>query len=144
MTYDPGAGGQGGQPQYPPPGGYGGQQPAGGWGQPPAGQPGGYGAPGTGPAPDQGGNTFGALFDFSFNRFATPGLIKLVYIVGTVLLILGWLGYIIVGFTTNAILGLIALVVGAVFVLFAMAMLRMSLEFYFAVVRMSEDIHNRR
>lgn len=143
MSYDP-AGGQPGnqgwqggqQPPYPPPpGGYGQQQPA-GWGPPPGGGPSG--------APAQ-KSFFSALFDFTFDSFATPGLIRILYIIGTVLIVLGWLGYVVIGFSAlGAAAGIGILIFGAIFALFAIALLRVSLEFYYAVVRMSEDIHHRR
>ncbi|GAA2552305.1 DUF4282 domain-containing protein [Pseudonocardia hydrocarbonoxydans] len=142
MSYDP-AGGQPGnqgwqggqQPPYPPPpGGYGQQQPA-GWGPPPGGPSG---------APAQ-KSFFSALFDFTFDSFATPGLIRILYIIGTVLIVLGWLGYVVIGFSAlGAAAGIGILIFGAIFALFAIALLRVSLEFYYAVVRMSEDIHHRR
>jgi hypothetical protein len=143
MSYDPaggqqpgGQGWQGGQPPYPPPGGGYGQQPA-GWGPPPGG--GGMGGTQTQT------NFFSALFDFTFNSFATPGLIRIIYIIGTVLIGLGWIGYTITLFSIGgALAGILTLVFGAIFALFAIALLRVSLEFYYAVVRMSEDIHNRR
>lgn len=147
MSYDPGSPGDRSQPgqgwpggqQYP--GGYGQQPPGPGWGgqqqPPPAGM---TSQMSTG---ERGG--FAALFDFSFASFATPSLIRLLYIVGTVLIGLGYLGYVIAAFSTlGSAAGLITLVFGAVVALFMVAMLRLSLEFYFAVVRMSEDIHNRR
>lgn len=143
MSYDP-AGGQPGnqgwqggqQPPYPPPpGGYGQQQPA-GWGPPPGGGP-------AGPPAQK--SFFSALFDFTFDSFATPGLIRILYIIGTVLIVLGWLGYVVVGFSAlGAAAGIGILIFGAIFALFTIALLRVSLEFYYAVVRMSEDIHNRR
>ena len=64
---------------------------------------------------------------------------------GTVLLVLGWLGFTVTTFvTTGAGAGILTLLLGAVVVLFYLAFLRVLLEFYYAVVRMSEDIHNRR
>ncbi|MBW0112211.1 DUF4282 domain-containing protein, partial [Pseudonocardia sp. KRD-182] len=88
---------------------------------------------------------FSALFDFTFDSFATPGLIRILYIIGTVLIVLGWLGYVVVGFSAlGAAAGIGILIFGAIFALFTIALLRVSLEFYYAVVRMSEDIHNRR
>lgn len=154
MSYDP-AGGQppggqgwqggGGQPPYPPPGGGyggGGQPPS--WGGPPGG-PGGPGSGSFGGGPAGQKSAFAALFDFSFNSFATPGLIKLLYVVGAVLLVLGWLGFTIVNFAVSGpVAGIGTLVLGAIGVLFYLAFLRVLLEFYYAVVRMSEDIHNRR
>jgi hypothetical protein len=47
-------------------------------------------------------------------------------------------------FLTSSVAGLLTLVFGSVVALFMLALLRVSLEFYFAVVRMSEDVHNRR
>ena len=55
-----------------------------------------------------------------------------------------YVGMVIFIVRTSAVAGLLTLVFGAVVALFMMALLRLSLEFYFAVVRMSEDIHNRR
>jgi hypothetical protein len=148
MSYDPGSSGD--RPQHPGhgqgwpggqqyPGGYGQQPPPNpGWGgqqQPPAGMP-------TQLAPGE-RSGFAALFDFSFTSFATPSLIRLLYIVGTVLIGLYYVGMVIAMFTTSSIAGVLTLVFGAVVALFMLAFLRLSLEFYFAVVRMSEDIHNR-
>lgn len=154
MSYDPaggqqpgGQGWQGGQPPYPPPPGAYGQQPPGppgpppGWGGPPS-AGGGPGGPGGMPTP---AGAFSALFDFSFNSFATPGLIRLMYIVGTVLIGLGWLGFTGAAFFSQGVVaGILTLLIGAVVALFYLAFLRVLLEFYYAVVRMSEDIHNRR
>ena len=143
MSYDPGdrsqpPGGQGWSAGHQYPGGYGQQQPPPNWGQQgPAGAPTQMGAP-----PEKSG--FSALFDFSFSSFATPSLIRLLFIVGTVLIGLYYVGMVLFTFSTSAVAGLLTLVFGAIVALFAVAMLRLSLEFYFAVVRMSEDIHNRR
>lgn len=135
--------GSSGQP-YPgaPYGGGYGQQPQ--WGQqPPAGVgPGGY----PGPPPSSDTNPFAALADFSFTKFATPGLIKLLYIVGTVLLVLFWLGAMISAFTNpfgGIGPGLLVLVLGGIGVVFYLMFLRVTLEFFYAVVRMSEDIHRQ-
>lgn len=146
MSYDPGAGdrsqppaGQGwpGNPQYQ--GAYGQQQPPqGSWGQQPTSP-----SPGGIPTSEKGG--IAAIFDFSFSSFATPSLIRLLYIVGSVLIGLFYLFSVGSSFYTGgAVTGLFTLIIGAVVALFSMALLRVSLEFYYAVVRMSEDIHNRR
>ena len=39
--------------------------------------------------------------------------------------------------------GLAALILGPIFVIIYLAVIRMTLEFYLSVVRMSEDIHKR-
>jgi hypothetical protein len=160
MTYDPGnpgdqpqpPGGQGwsGGQQQPYPGGYG-QQPPQGWG-PPTGQQPGYGDPsayGPGPGPGNGPQAqargfFSALFDFGFNSFATPSVVKILYVIGLVLIALSYVSAVIIGFVGGVGPGLLALIVGAIFALFTLALFRITLEFYYAVVRMSEDIHHRR
>ena len=146
--YQPGQQGWSGGPQQQPyPGGYG-QQPPSGWagypqpGQPP--QPG-YGMP---PGPiggpqGQAKGAFAALFDFDFNTFATPAVVKILYIVGMVLLGLLYVGLLITGFAQGVGVGLLALVGGAIAVLFYLILFRITLEFYYAVVRMSEDIHRK-
>lgn len=144
----PGNQGWGGQqqPQYP-----GSPQP--GWGSypPPQGPP--PGAPPPGPAGFGGGpyspgtqqkGFFSALFDFSFESFATPAVVRILYIIGMVLMGIGYVFYTIFGFTISSVVGLAVLIGGAIGLLFLLAMFRISLEFYYAVVRMSEDIHNRR
>jgi hypothetical protein len=141
------AGGQ--QPPYP--GGFGQQQqqPPPGWGGYPQqpGQPGGYGPPPGAPVPGpqgQAGGAFTALFDFDFKSFATPVVVKILYVVGMVLIGLYYIGALIVGFAQGGVgLGLLILVVGAIAALFVLIMFRVTLEFYYAVVRMSEDIHRK-
>jgi Domain of unknown function (DUF4282) len=147
--------GQGwGAPQQPPPyppGGYG-QEPPPGWGgYPPPGPPGpppgpaGYGGPPMGPGPQgESKGFFAALFDFSFDSFATPAVVKVLYIIGMVLLGLFWVGAVIFGFTRGAGQGLLILIVGGIGALFYLTLFRITLEFYYAIVRMSEDIHHRR
>src|SRR4051812_30603427 len=160
MTNDPGAPGeyqpgqqgwQGGQQQQPPsyPSGFGQQQPPPAWGgyPPPGQQPGGYGPPPGQPVggpQGQANSPFAALFDFEFNSFATPAVTKILYIVGMVLLGLFYIGALISGFTQGVGIGLVILIGGGIAVLFYLILLRVTLEFFYAVVRMSEDIHKRK
>ncbi len=86
---------------------------------------------------------FKALFDFNFSTFVTPKVVKFVYILATVFLVLGWLSWLVAGFSRSAGLGLFILVVGAIGLIVYLAIIRMMLEFFLAIVRMSEDIHKR-
>lgn len=132
-------------PQQGQPGSYGG----GGYGQPPTGgQP--YGQSPQGQPPRGGVDLaqeskgfFGALFDFSFTHFVTPMIVKVVYILVTVLLAIGALGVVISGFTQSAALGILFLILSVIGYFVYLAIVRMTLEFYLAIVRMSEDIHKR-
>jgi hypothetical protein len=164
MSNDPGAPGeyqpgqpgqqgwQGGQQQPPYPSGFGQQQqqqqPPPAWGgyPQPGQQPGAYGPPPGQPGGPQGqaSSPFAALFDFEFNSFATPVVVKILYIVGMVLLGLGYVAALIAGFAQGVGVGLAFLIGGAILVLFYLILLRVTLEFYYAVVRMSEDIHKRK
>lgn len=149
-----------GQPgQYPPPGpGPYGQPGQYGQGPPgPGGPPGGYppapppgnppGRPGNGNGnggPPPPSNPLTALFDFGFHHFVTPYVVKFLYILLTVALAIGYLVVVIAGFSEGVGIGLLAVVVGALGFLIYLTLVRVTLEFSYAVVRMSEDVHQRR
>jgi hypothetical protein len=148
--------------EYPPPGlptgqsGYG--QPAPGYNQPPPGYrqpPPGYGKPPPGyggssgyPLPPAGGSDgeqtkgfLGSLFDFSFKSYVTPKIIRVVYVLVVVFVVIGYLAVTISWFNDSAAKGLAVLIFGAIGSILYLAMVRMVLEFFMAVFRMSEDIH---
>lgn len=107
-----------------------------------------FGAPPPPPQPapspqDQAKGFFGALFDFGFNHFITPMIVKFVYILATVALGLLYVIVLVMTFSQSAAGGLVVLIVGPVVVILYLAFIRMTLEFYLAIVRMSEDIHRR-
>lgn len=91
-----------------------------------------------------------ALFDFNFDTFVTPSIVKIVYLIATVLVALLTLGLVISAFTTMAqggsavVLGLLLLVAAPIIGLIYLAFARMSLELYYAVIRLSEDVHHGR
>ncbi|HET9256879.1 MAG TPA: DUF4282 domain-containing protein [Pseudonocardiaceae bacterium] len=118
MTYNPPPSGPG-QPQYPGTPGA----------PPPAWQP-------------QAKGFFGALFDFSFNHFITPSIIRVLYILGFIGIALSYLSFIVYGFLLGAGPGLFFLLFGAILAVIELAFWRVTLEFFLSVVRMSEDIHN--
>jgi hypothetical protein len=86
---------------------------------------------------------FGALFDFSFNSFVTPMIVKFVYVLATIGIAIGYLVFLVSAFANSAAAGIIVLIVGAIGALVYLAFIRMTLEFYYAVVRMSQDINQR-
>lgn len=89
---------------------------------------------------------FGALFDLSFTHFVTPMVVKVVYVLGLIVLALSAPGVFIIGLVLlfQGEEGGPLLVIGAPIVaLLYLCLLRMTLEFYVAVVRMSQDIHQR-
>ena len=105
-----------------------------------------YGGQPSGPSPVESTDAAGffrALFDFSFSSFITPKVVKFVYVLATALLVLGWLAFLITSFSDSVGAGVAVLVIGPVVLLVYLALIRMTLEFYLAIVRMSEDIHHR-
>lgn len=96
-------------------------------------------------------NPLKALFDFSFTSYATPNLIKIVYIAAIALGVLYWLGMTIAlfaagsapsayGSSGTAIPGVLTLLFGWIPLLFWIAMMRLTLEFYLANVRTAADV----
>ncbi|ROS73657.1 DUF4282 domain-containing protein [Cellulomonas sp. PhB143] len=136
-----------GSPAGPNPGGGGGYQPP----QPP---PGGYqGGPGGHPEPPrfdaaQLGNDLqgdakglmGSLFDFSFTNYVTPKVVRIVYVIGMVLIALGWLIALISAFAHEWWAGLLVLIIGPIFALLYLILFRILLEFYVAIVQTAETI----
>jgi len=126
-------------------------------GGPPPGQPPRYGAtpppsfggpppsqPGGAAPQDQAKGFIAALFDFKFDHFVTPKIVKAVYLVMTVLILLGALITFIVALSTGeGIMILFALFVVPIMAIIYLALARMSMEMYYAVIRMSEDVHHR-
>ncbi|MDO5735315.1 MAG: DUF4282 domain-containing protein [Propionibacteriaceae bacterium] len=93
---------------------------------------------------NDGKGLFKALFDFSFSSFVTPKIIKVVYMVLTVAIGLGILGSIITAFSTRSVLAILAALIFAPLAgLIYLALARMTMELYYAVIRLSEDVHER-
>jgi uncharacterized protein DUF4282 len=111
---------------------------------PPPSDPSGWGQqPGLTSPPAKG--FFGALFDFSFNSFVTPSIVKVVYVLATIALAVGFVGFLIAAIATGESTAILfTLILGPILAILYLALIRMTLEFYYALVRMSEDIHRGR
>jgi len=84
---------------------------------------------------------FAALFDYSFNTFITPMIIKFVYVLVTVGITIGYLVIAIATFSRSTSIGVLwLLIIGPILAVLYLALARMTLEFYLAVVRVSEDV----
>jgi hypothetical protein len=120
-------------PQYAPPPTYG---PPPTYASPPP-----YGGSGYVPPSSQPEGFFGRLFDFSFDHFVTPSIIKVLFILILVVIGLGALGMIIAGFTQGALTGLLTLIIavpigGFLYILFA----RVWLEIIVVLFRIEEHV----
>jgi Domain of unknown function (DUF4282) len=81
-----------------------------------------------------------ALFDFSFTNFATPVVIKVLYILSLVGIALFYVVAVISAFAQGALTGLVTLVVGGILALLSLIYTRVILELLYAVVRIAEDV----
>jgi hypothetical protein len=82
-----------------------------------------------------------ALFDFSFSSFVTTRIIKVLYVLITVLVCLAALFYTILAFQAGAGVGILTLVIGdPLFIIIVMAFWRLVLESFVVVFRIAEDV----
>lgn len=108
------------------------------WGGQPApwpGTPGGPGQPGSPGAPGFLAN----LFDTSFDRFVTPVVAKVAYLVVIVAVGLTWVARVVGALVTDPPYGLVVLVVGGVIALVTVIGARVLIEAVLALVRLAED-----
>lgn len=82
---------------------------------------------------------FGSLFDFSFQSFVFPKIIRFLYVLAVVLMVLGYVGGVIYGFRTNTTTGLAALVLGPLAVLLYLIMVRTWMEIAIVLFRIYEN-----
>ncbi|AYY13288.1 DUF4282 domain-containing protein [Actinobacteria bacterium YIM 96077] len=100
--------------------------------------------PGSGGS-DQQPNFFARLFDFRFNAYVTPTIISVLYVLGMIGIAIGYLSYVVLAFNVNAGFGiLVLLILGPLGALLALIWLRVTLEFYLALVRLSGDFRQWR
>ncbi len=79
------------------------------------------------------------LFDLSFEEFVTPSLIKLIFVVAMIVIALGILGAIVVGFMTGVGTGFIMLVGSLIWGFFALLWIRVLLEVAIVFFRIRDD-----
>lgn len=98
-------------------------------------------ASGPGPAAQEASGFFAALFDIRFHTLITPKIVTIVYAASIVLGVLYFVVVLIAGFVQDPVLGLLVLVLGPIVFVIWLAFVRMTLEVYFSVVRMADDVH---
>jgi len=87
----------------------------------------------------------GALFDFGFTSFATPKVIRVLYMLIVVGTVVGALVFTIIAFRASVPFGILTLVLGdPLFILIVLAMYRVLLEFFVVAFRAAEDIRAMR
>jgi hypothetical protein len=99
-------------------------------------------APSSTPTPQ---SFFAALFDVRFGSFVTPKVVTALYILGMIGIAIGYLTYVVLAFNVNTGLGVITLlIIGPLFAVLLLIWLRVTLEFYLALVRLSGDFRDWR
>ncbi|MFE6970737.1 DUF4282 domain-containing protein [Isoptericola sp. NPDC057653] len=93
------------------------------------------------PGGGQGSGFLSAMFDYSFGRYITPSVVKVVYIIVTVLVAIAWLGGIVAAFQASVWAGILYLVFGWIIALVYLAIARITLEFFMAVISVSERVN---
>jgi hypothetical protein len=88
---------------------------------------------------------FGALFDYSFTHYVTPKVVKIIYVIVTVLILLfyviGLIAAIVALFNDAFWGGLGFILFGWIIAIVYLALARITLEFYLAVVSVSEKVN---
>ncbi|WP_402469271.1 DUF4282 domain-containing protein [Isoptericola aurantiacus] len=133
------------QPYQPPQEPY--QQQAGGQ-QPPGQQPfyANAASSAAGVARDDTKGLLGSLFDFSFNNYVTPKIVKIVYVIVTILIAIWWVIAFIASFVTlfsdQWYIGLLGILFSWIVALVYLAIWRIGLEVFQAVVNISEKVNH--
>lgn len=70
-------------------------------------------------------------------------IVKIVYILITIAIAIGLVVWVVAAFFSSVAYGVAALLLGWIPALLYLAFFRMTLEFYYGVVRMSQDINHR-
>jgi hypothetical protein len=83
----------------------------------------------------------GSLFDFSFNSFVTPKIIKVLYVLFTIWTALVGLVILVIGFRTGGLAGglVVLIIVEPIFVLLTLGVYRVVLEAFMVVFRIYEE-----
>lgn len=85
------------------------------------------------------------VFDVRFRGFAAPWFVQMLYSVGMVLILLGFLFSVVTGFMVAQEVGLLVLcVIGPFVSVFLLALLRLLLEFYVTVTQLADDLREWR
>jgi Domain of unknown function (DUF4282) len=90
---------------------------------------------------------FASLFDYSFSSFITGRIIKVLYVLTTIIVALWTLFFILVAFRESSAFGILTVVVfGPLFFVFTMIYVRVVLELIMVIFRIHEDVDaiNRR
>ena len=87
--------------------------------------------------PEEG--TLGDLFDFTFTKYVTPAVIRILYVLLIVFAALAYVFIIIAGFRSNVGSGIGAIILGGVWVLLSVLFYRVALEIVMALFAIKQN-----
>jgi Domain of unknown function (DUF4282) len=103
------------------------------------------------PKPQQGQDVSGSrgflasLFDFGFNSFVTPKVVKAVYVLAMILIALWLLAFAVAAFAVNRVLGIAALfILCPILFIVELALWRLFLELVMVIFRIADDVRDLR
>lgn len=82
---------------------------------------------------------FGSLFDFSFDSFVFPKIVRVLYVIIVVLISLGYLGGVVYAFQIGSMQGIGAIVLGPIVLILYLTMVRASMEIAIVLFRIYEN-----
>jgi hypothetical protein len=84
---------------------------------------------------------FGSLFDFSFNSFVTPKIVKVLYVLITIWTALLALTILVIGFRTGSLAGglFTLIIIEPIFILLSLGIYRVILEAFMVIFRIYEE-----
>jgi hypothetical protein len=87
---------------------------------------------------DRGASFFEALFDFSFSKFVSETVVKILYVFAILLAGLGAIGIIISGFSNGIGSGVFALIFAPILFIFWVLLARVGLEIFVVIFRIAD------
>lgn len=86
-----------------------------------------------------------SLFDFRFNSFVTPTVVRVVYVIAMIMIGLSALGFTLFAFKVSALFGIISLcILCPLYFLLYVALWRIALELIMVIFRIGDDLRSIR
>ncbi|MCD4700287.1 MAG: DUF4282 domain-containing protein [Candidatus Aegiribacteria sp.] len=82
---------------------------------------------------------FGSLFDFSFENFVFPKIVRILYAIIVVLICIGYLGGVVYAFQMGSTQGLAAILLGPIALILYLTIIRASMEVAIVLFRIYEN-----
>lgn len=82
---------------------------------------------------------FSTLFDFSFSEFVTIKIVKILFIIGIILALIGAITFIVAGFNLSTVAGIVFLLISPIIFLLYVLFIRVWLEIIIVIFRIADN-----